>query len=103
MDGTRATGVFTLELTDGMVILREPSGEVGFQATYTLFRDKFEAVGDPDTLTARWSFDGTSLRFTDLGVCGGSGCAPSDEVTPLPRRLGVASVARVEQKAARNF
>ncbi len=63
--------MLTLEFTDGMVILREPSGgEVGFQAPYTLFRDKFEAVGDPDTLTARWSFDGTSLRSTDLGVCG---------------------------------
>jgi TRAP-type C4-dicarboxylate transport system substrate-binding protein len=81
VDG-ETTGVFTLELTEGTVILREPSGDVGFQAPYTLFRDKFEAVGDPDTLTARWSFDGTSLRFTNLGVCGGSGCAPSDEVTP---------------------
>jgi TRAP-type C4-dicarboxylate transport system substrate-binding protein len=80
--GGETTGVFTLELTEGTVILREPSGEVGFQAPYTLFRDKFEAVGDPDTLTARWSFDGTSLRFRDLGVCGGSACAPSDEVTP---------------------
>jgi hypothetical protein len=76
------TSVFTLELTEGTVILREPSGEVGFQAPYTLFRDRFEAVGDPDTLTARWTFDGTRLRFRDLGVCGGSGCAPSDEVTP---------------------
>ena len=81
VDG-ETTGVFTLEFTEGTVILREPSGEVGFQAPYTLFRDKFEAVGDPDTLTARWTFDGTRLRFRNLGVCGGSGCAPSDEVTP---------------------
>ena len=81
VDGETA-GVFTLEFTEGTVILREPSGEVGFQAPYTLFRDKFEAVGDPDTLTARWTIDGTRLRFSDLGVCGDSGCAPSDEVTP---------------------
>ena len=99
MDGD-AAGVFTLEFTDGMVILREPSGEVGFQATYTLFRDKFEAVGDPDTLTARWSFDGTSLRFTDLGVCGGSGCAPSDEVTPYHVVWESHPWLRVEQKAS---
>ena len=99
MDGD-AAGVFTLEFTDGMVILREPSGEVGFQATYTLFRDKFEAVGDPDTLTARSSFDGTSLRFTDLGVCGGSGCAPSDEVTPYHVVWESHPWLRVEQKAS---
>jgi TRAP-type transport system periplasmic protein len=81
VDG-ETTGVFTLEFTEGTVILREPSREVGFEAPYTLFRDKFEAVGDPDTLTARWSFDGTNLRFRELGVCGGSACAPSGEVTP---------------------
>ena len=99
MDGD-AAGVFTLEFADGMVILREPSGEVGYQAAYTLFRDKFEAVGDPDTLTARWSFDGTSLRFTDLGVCGGSGCAPSDEVTPYHVVWESHPWLRVEQKAS---
>ncbi len=81
MEGA-ATGVFTLEFTDGTVILREPNGEVGFDAPYTVFRDMFEAVGDPDTLTARWTFDGTRLRFRDLGVCGASPCARSDEVTP---------------------
>jgi TRAP-type C4-dicarboxylate transport system substrate-binding protein len=74
------TGVFTLEFTDGIVILRDPSGEVGFQAPYTLFRDKFEAVGDPDTLTARWAFDGTKLEFEDFGACStGSPCVPLDE------------------------
>lgn len=98
MDGD-AAGVFTLEFTDGMVRLREPSGEVGFQATYTLFRDKFEAVG-PETLTAHWSFDGKSLRFTDLGVCGGSGCAPSDEVTPYHVVWESHPWLRVEQKAS---
>ena len=81
MEGA-ATGVFTLEFTDGTVILREPNGEVGFDAPYTVFRDTFEAVGDPDTLTAQWTFDGTRLRFRDLGVCGASPCARSDEVTP---------------------
>jgi TRAP-type C4-dicarboxylate transport system substrate-binding protein len=74
------TGVFTLEFTDGTVILRDPSGEVGFQAPYTLFRDTFEAVGEPDTLTARWAFDGTRLEFKDFGACStGSPCVPLDE------------------------
>ena len=62
------------------MILRVPSGEVGFQAAYTLFRDKFEAVGDPDTLTARWVLDGKRLEFKDFGACRtGSPCVPLDE------------------------
>jgi len=72
-------GVFTLEFADGTVILRAPGGEVGFQAAYTLFRDKFEAVGDPDTLTARWALRGTRLEFKDLVACTGSPCVPLDE------------------------
>ena len=75
-----STGLFTLEFADGTVILRLPSGEVGFQAAYTLFRDKFEAVGEPDTLTARWVFDGTRLELKDFGACTGSPCVPLDEL-----------------------
>ena len=76
-----STGVFTLEFADGTVILRTPSGEVGFQAAYTLFRDKFEAVGDPDTLTARWVLDGSRLDFEDFEACRtGSPCVPLDEL-----------------------
>ena len=74
------TGVFTLQFTDGTVILRDPHGEVGFQAPYTLFRDKFEAVGEPDTLTAQWTYDGTKLAFKEFGACStGSPCVPLDE------------------------
>jgi len=74
------TGVFTLELKDGVMILRDPSGQVGFEAPYTLFRDRFEAVGEPDTLTARWTYDGTRLEFEDFGACStGSPCVPLDE------------------------
>ena len=74
-----STGVFTLEFADGTVILRLPSGEVGFQAPYTLFRDKFEAVGEPDTLTARPVVDGTTLEFKDFGACTGTPCVPLEE------------------------
>ncbi len=75
-----SAGVFTLEFADGTVILRLPSGEVGFQAPYTLFRDKFEAVGEPDTLTARWVVDGKRLEFKDFGACTGSPCVPLEEL-----------------------
>jgi TRAP-type C4-dicarboxylate transport system substrate-binding protein len=74
------TGVFTLEFNDGTVILHDPRGEVGFQADYTLFRDTFEAVGDVDTLTARWAFDGTKLEFKDFAAClTGSPCVSLGE------------------------
>jgi TRAP-type transport system periplasmic protein len=74
------TGVFTLEFKDGTVILHDPRGEVGFQADYTLFRDTFEAVGDIDTLTARWAFDGTTLEFKDFAACvTGSPCVSLGE------------------------
>ena len=37
-------------------------------------------MGDPDTLTARWAFDGTRLEFKDFGACStGSPCVPLDE------------------------
>jgi TRAP-type C4-dicarboxylate transport system substrate-binding protein len=73
------TGVFTLELRDGRVILRDPAGGVGFDAPYTVFRDRLEAVGDPDTLTARWEIDGRRLEFKEFRVCTGSPCVPLGE------------------------
>ena len=73
------TGVFTLEFKDGRVISRAPSGGVGFDAPYTLFRDKFEAVGDPDTITARWTFDGRSLSSRTSPLCTGSPCVSTGE------------------------
>jgi TRAP-type C4-dicarboxylate transport system substrate-binding protein len=49
-----------------------PDGEVGFEASYTVFRDQIEAQMDPDyIITARWSFDGKKLMFTDVDCCGG--------------------------------
>jgi TRAP-type transport system periplasmic protein len=51
----------TLKILDGGV-----GGEIGFNGTYTVFRDTIEVSDNVDTVTARWSFDGERLRFTDV-------------------------------------
>jgi TRAP-type transport system periplasmic protein len=45
--------------------------EIGIEGSYSLYRDRFVGRGsNGDTLRARWSFDGTKLRFTDFNVGG---------------------------------
>jgi TRAP-type C4-dicarboxylate transport system substrate-binding protein len=66
---------FTLSLRNGGFALyqRHADGtlEVGIQGTYSLFHDRFVGNGsNGDTLRARWSFDGTRLRFTDFSFAG---------------------------------
>jgi TRAP-type C4-dicarboxylate transport system substrate-binding protein len=66
---------FTLSLRHGSFVLyqRHPDGrrEIGIAGTYSLFRDRFVGKGsNGDTLRARWSFDGTHLRFSDFGYPG---------------------------------
>ncbi len=80
--GEDGTGVFRIVLDNGDLTLFQPDGEIGFGASYTLFRDKIEAHAHKggDTVTARWSSDGKTLRFTDVRLCVGSSCG--DEVTP---------------------
>jgi hypothetical protein len=73
-------GTFRLVFANGEVTLFEPDGAIGFRASYSVFRDQVEAKGDPDTVTARWSFDGDKLRFIDVGLCEGSSC--TDGATP---------------------
>jgi hypothetical protein len=51
----------TLKILDGGV-----GGEIGFNGTYTVFRDSIEVSDGVDTVTARWSFDGEWLRFSDV-------------------------------------
>jgi hypothetical protein len=41
-------------------------GEIGFKGTYTVFRDTLEVSDGVDEVTARWSFDGKQLRFTEV-------------------------------------
>jgi len=49
-----------------------PNGD-GEDGSYTVFRDQIQARFSPDyTITARWSFDGKTLTFTDIDCCGGN-------------------------------
>jgi TRAP-type C4-dicarboxylate transport system substrate-binding protein len=56
---------FTLEVVGDQVTIRD-GDEVGFDGTYTVFRDDIEVTDGVDSFTARWSFDGTALAFTDV-------------------------------------
>jgi TRAP-type C4-dicarboxylate transport system substrate-binding protein len=77
-------GVFRMVFEDGEVsILDPPDYDIGFRASYSTFRDQIEAQGEPDTVTARWSFDGAQLRFTDVGSCEGSSCTPAGGASPF--------------------
>ena len=40
-----------------------------------MFRDQIEAQDADYTITARWSFDGKTLAFTDIDCCGGDAAA----------------------------
>ena len=65
-------GVYRLIFDAGELTLLEPAGEVGEQGSYTVFRDQIEVQFAPDfRITARWSFDGKKLTFTDIDVPGG--------------------------------
>jgi hypothetical protein len=66
---------FKLSLRHGIFVLyqRHADGllEASIQGTYSLYRDRFVARGsNGDTLRARWSSDGTKLRFTDFSPAG---------------------------------
>jgi TRAP-type C4-dicarboxylate transport system substrate-binding protein len=66
---------FTLSLRHGSFVLyqRHADGyrEAGIEGTYSLFRDRFIGTGsNGDILRARWSFDGTNLRFSDFSFPG---------------------------------
>jgi TRAP-type C4-dicarboxylate transport system substrate-binding protein len=67
-----AVGVYTMIFDDGDLTLLGPDGEIGFRASYTVFRDQITAEQSADyTITARWSLEGETLSFTDIGVPGG--------------------------------
>jgi TRAP-type C4-dicarboxylate transport system substrate-binding protein len=65
-------GVYTMIFAAGELTILTPNGEPGFVASYTVFRDQIEARESEDyAITARWSFDGKTLTFTDIDVPGG--------------------------------
>jgi len=64
-------GVFRMIFDAGELTFVGPNGD-GEDGSYTVFRDQIEAQFAPDyIITARWSFDGKALTFTDIDCCGG--------------------------------
>ena len=62
-------GVFRMIFENGVDVT---TGD-GEQGTYTVFRDQIEVQFARDfIITARWSFDGKALTFTDVDCCGGN-------------------------------
>ena len=58
-----------MTLVDGSVqLLVEVNGtmEIGYVGTYDVFRDRIELTDALGTMTARWSFDGENLTFSEL-------------------------------------
>jgi hypothetical protein len=53
-------------VTDAETVTILDDGEIGFKGTYTVFRDTLEVSDGVDEVTARWSFDGKQLRFTEV-------------------------------------
>jgi TRAP-type C4-dicarboxylate transport system substrate-binding protein len=58
-------GTFTFIVDAGTITIVEPGGNIGFRGSYTVFRDRIEVSGDA-TVTAKWSFDGEHLTFTEV-------------------------------------
>jgi extracellular solute-binding protein (family 7) len=76
---------FTMEFDDGELTLFGPDGSVGFEASYTIFRDQLTAVSSVDLVRARWSLDGDELSFGDVVSCEGTEmalCSSPDEFDP---------------------
>jgi TRAP-type C4-dicarboxylate transport system substrate-binding protein len=69
-------GVFTMTFDAGEWTLLGPNGDGdgdGEKGSYTVFRDQIEThIGSDYIITARWSFDGKKLTFTDIDCCGGN-------------------------------
>jgi TRAP-type C4-dicarboxylate transport system substrate-binding protein len=66
-------GVFRMIFDAGELTFDGPGDEAPANASYTVFRDQIEARFAADyIITARWSFDGKALTFTDIDCCGGN-------------------------------
>ena len=64
-------GVLTMTIEGGELTILAPNGEPIHEGSYTVFRDQIESREAEDyAITARWSFDGKALKFTDIGVPG---------------------------------
>jgi TRAP-type C4-dicarboxylate transport system substrate-binding protein len=69
----------TLTLNDGSAEMfveyggRGGTRDFGWSGTYTVFRDRIELTDSAGTMTARWTYDGTDLTFSDLADYPGCG------------------------------
>ncbi len=60
-------GTFTIVVDAGQLTVLQPeSGDVGFEGEYTVYDDRIEITDGSDTITARWSFDGSQLTFSEV-------------------------------------
>jgi TRAP-type C4-dicarboxylate transport system substrate-binding protein len=61
-----SANAFALVVTAASLTILDPNGEIGFKGRYTVAGDQIEVSDSLDTVTARWSFDGHQLTFTDV-------------------------------------
>lgn len=60
-------GAFTMVIDAETLTIIDPGSDVpGFKGTYSVFRDGIEVTDGVDEVTARWSFVGGRLSFTDV-------------------------------------
>jgi TRAP-type C4-dicarboxylate transport system substrate-binding protein len=77
--GSRAfPGVFRMNFDAGELTVIGPirdgkPNDDGTRGSYTLFRDRIEFHTPDGTITARWSFDGKALTFTDFAAAEAAG------------------------------
>lgn len=69
-------GVFTMTVGHGAMTLVNPDGQIGYQSTYSILRDRITANGPPDVISATWSVHGNTLRFADVKGPEPGGCDP---------------------------
>lgn len=69
-------GVFTVTFRHGALTMVGPDGQIGYQSTYSILRDRLTANGPPDVVSATWSVHGTTLRFADVKGPEPGGCDP---------------------------
>jgi TRAP-type C4-dicarboxylate transport system substrate-binding protein len=71
-------GRFRLSLERGTMSITDPSGSVGYEASFRAFKGRFQANGQPDVLIMAYTLDGDTLRFSEIRIVGDScaDCSP---------------------------
>jgi hypothetical protein len=69
-------GIFTLTFDDGYVVVKNPGGEIGYQAGYSAFRGRLVTTDSPDELRVAYRVDGDQLVLSDLTLNGSEEPSP---------------------------